>query len=193
MISTMFLLNVQSYPHWSPVCLEFTCSLPILNLFHALLLCLHRSLTFWSVTITNGMMDLWKFRAESLVLPQVGKTIFSKSNHHDFLQQSCTWAGPRAECYKRKQWNGACLAAGTRQFCHDPLCYLPKTSFCSMFSFLFITRSYCLNLPLWRDSSPSAGKTMRSLKMGCSEKLSKFTEMLFHFCPLPNDLLYIID
>lgn len=110
------------------------------------LLTLRRSLTFWSVAITEacGMMDLWNFRTESLVLPRVGKAIFSKSNHHDFLYESCTWAIPRAVRYKREQWSGSWLAPRTRQFCHDLLCYLPKPSFCAMFSFLLITRSYCL-------------------------------------------------
>lgn len=118
------------------------------------LLTLRRSLTFWSVAITEacGMMDLWNFRTESLVLPRVGKAIFSKSNHHDFLYESCTWAIPRAVCYKREQWSGSWLAPRTRQFCHDLLCYLPKTNFCAMFSFLLITRSYCLKLPLWRET-----------------------------------------
>lgn len=36
----MFLLDVQSYPHWSCVCLEFISSLSIFNFFNALLLCL---------------------------------------------------------------------------------------------------------------------------------------------------------
>lgn len=152
MISIMVLLDVQLYPHWSCVCLEFTCNLSTLNLSHVLLLCtlytdhwhfdqlqLQRHVEWW--ICESSELNPWFFPLleRPFLASQTTMTSFSRAVHE-------------LMCYKRKQWSGSCLAPGMRQFCHDLLCYLPKPSFYAMVSFLLITRSYCLKLPLWRET-----------------------------------------
>lgn len=155
MIPLMFLLDVQSYPHWSCVCLEFTSSLSTFNLFHALLPCLlytdhwhfdqlqlQRHMEWW--ICVSPELNPWFFpRLERPFLAsQTSMISFSRAVHGLYQEQ----------CYKSKQCRGSCLAPGMRQFCHDLLCYLPKPIFCATFSFLLISRSYCLKLPLWRET-----------------------------------------